>query len=156
MTRVDDQVRILISLAKGEVLAGRAPEVFLLYADREAEVIQNVESLVGCQVCMIDHKQVVVRASIEDLSRFDGLTCLLEMIGFLSNLGVSELSVDFVTDGVPLRRVGKHTFRLLLESLHRSQILGLVVLILNVVRPSFDRLIHQTTEEENVSVLRLL
>ena len=112
-------------------------------------VVQNVQSLVARNLGVVHDKQVVEGACVEDLSCSCCLTRLVSHFLLLIMFGASKLSICLVSDACPFWRVGQHTSRTRLKSLHRCQVLRLVVLLLHHICIAPIRLfVEQAAEEE--------
>ena len=97
---------------------------------------------------MVHYQQVVERTVVNDLTACGCLASLVSFVLHLDVFGLPELSVYFISDGVPLVSVWQHASCFELELFHSRQVLGRVVLFLCVVVGPFDLFIKQTTEEK--------
>ena len=135
-------------------LLPRGREVILFFqVDGEAIIVEDVHCLVAGHVFVPHHEQVVERTHIKDGPLTHCLAALLTLVFQTLLLLVSELCINLVSDGVPLRRVRQQTLCLLLEAFDGRIVLLRVVLLLDVVCPRLDLFIQQTTEEKYVTLL---
>lgn len=152
VTRIDHKQRVLVVFAKIKCLSRRAKVVFLFDIDRKAEVVENVQCFITFQISVVDYKQVIERAVVNDLTSCGCLATLVSLILHLDVFVIPELRVYSISDGVPLVSVRQHASCFQLELFHSRQVLGRVVLLLCVVVGSFDLLVEQTTEEKQLAL----